>query len=39
MHFGSLDDPHSKVNHLLKTRQHKVLIPETGNDPNVYYLT
>jgi hypothetical protein len=24
---------------LLKTRQHKVLIPETGNDPNVYYLT
>jgi Fe-S-cluster-containing dehydrogenase component len=38
MHFGLLDDPHSKVNHLLKTREHKVLIPETGNDPNVFYL-
>ena len=38
MHFGSLDDPGSEVSHLLKTRRHKVLNPETGNKPNVYYL-
>ena len=39
MHFGSLDDPSSEVSRLLKTREHKVLHPETGNEPNVYYLT
>jgi Fe-S-cluster-containing dehydrogenase component len=38
MYFGSIDDPHSEVSQLLKTREHKVLSPETGNDPNVYYL-
>ena len=38
MHFGSLDDPGSEVSKLLKTRQYKVLSPETGNEPNVYYL-
>jgi Fe-S-cluster-containing dehydrogenase component len=38
MHFGSLDDPGSVVSRLLKTRDHKVLSPGTGNDPNVYYL-
>ena len=39
MHFGSLDDPSSEVSRLLKTREYKVLHPETGNEPNVYYLT
>ncbi len=38
MYFGSLDDPDSEVSQLLKTRKYKVLIPETGNEPNVYYL-
>ena len=38
MHFGSLDDPGSDVSQLLKTRKYKVLAPETGNEPNVYYL-
>ena len=39
MHFGSLDDSGSIVSQLLKTRKHKVLHPETGNKPHVYYLT
>jgi Fe-S-cluster-containing dehydrogenase component len=38
MHFGLLDDPDSEVSRLLETRRHKVLHPETGNEPNVYYL-
>ena len=38
MHFGSIDDPGSEVSRLLKTRKYKVLKPETGNEPNVYYL-
>ena len=38
MHFGSLDDPDSEVSRLLRTREYKVLNPETGNEPNVYYL-
>ena len=39
MHFGVLDDPASTVSRLLATRPWKVLLPETGNQPNVYYLT
>jgi molybdopterin-containing oxidoreductase family iron-sulfur binding subunit len=38
MYFGSLDDPQSEVSRLLRTRQYKVLHPEAGNEPNVYYL-
>ena len=38
MHFGVIDDPGSTVSRLLATRQNKVLLPETGNEPNVYYL-
>ena len=38
MYFGSLDDPGSEVSRLLRTRDYKVLSPETGNEPNVYYL-
>ena len=39
MHFGVLDDPNSTVSRLLKTRNYKALMPETGNEPHVYYLT
>ena len=39
MHFGVLDDPNSRVSQLLGSRDYKVLLPETGNDPNVFYLT
>ena len=38
MHFGILDDQESLVSRLLRTRQYKTLMPETGNEPNVYYL-
>jgi len=39
MYFGDLDDPTSEVSELLKSRKHKVLAPEAGTKPNVYYLT
>src|SRR6056297_1712998 len=38
MHFGMLDNPDSIVSRLLRERRHKALLPETGNEPNVYYL-
>ena len=38
MHFGLLDDPTSTVSRLLAEREHYVLSPETGNQPNVFYL-
>jgi len=39
LHFGDLNDPASEVSQLLATRKHKVLHPETGCEPNVYFLT
>jgi molybdopterin-containing oxidoreductase family iron-sulfur binding subunit len=39
MHFGDLDDPGSEVSDLLRTRVYNVLHPETGCEPNVYFLT
>jgi Fe-S-cluster-containing dehydrogenase component len=39
MHFGVLNDPNSAVSRLLSSRRQKVLLDETGNQPNVYYLT
>ncbi len=36
--FGDLNDPESEVNHLLQTRGHKVLHPEAGTEPNVFFL-
>lgn len=38
MYFGDLEDEESKVYKLLKTRQWKVLAPEVGTKPQVYYL-
>jgi Fe-S-cluster-containing dehydrogenase component len=37
MHFGDLEDPNSQVHRLLATRKWKVLKPEAGTKPNVYY--
>ncbi|MBW1881062.1 MAG: 4Fe-4S dicluster domain-containing protein [Deltaproteobacteria bacterium] len=38
LQFGDLNDPASEVSELLWTRSHKVLHPETGCGPNVYFL-
>ena len=38
MIFGDLDNPKSEISKVLKTRQHKTLIPEAGTSPRVYYL-
>ena len=37
--FGDVSDPSSEIAHLLRTRQHRVLEPEKGTEPNVYYLS
>lgn len=39
MYFGDLDDPNSEVARKLSERSHKVLVPEAGTAPQVYYLT
>ena len=36
--FGDLSDPESPVSKLLASRKHKVLKPEAGLEPNVYFL-
>ncbi|HET9599046.1 MAG TPA: 4Fe-4S dicluster domain-containing protein [Anaeromyxobacteraceae bacterium] len=36
--FGDLSDPESAVARLVRTRRHKVLLPERGNGPNVFFL-
>jgi Fe-S-cluster-containing dehydrogenase component len=36
--FGDLSDPDSEVSKLLKARKYKVNHPETGCEPNVYFL-
>ncbi len=38
MYFGDIDDPTSTVSSLLASRKFKVLAPEAGTKPNVYYL-
>jgi Fe-S-cluster-containing dehydrogenase component len=39
LHFGDVSDPHGEVAQLLASRRHKVLHPETGCEPNLYFLT
>lgn len=36
--FGDLLDPASPVHQLLASRRHRVLKPQTGNGPQLYYL-
>jgi tetrathionate reductase subunit B len=36
--FGDRDDPASEVSRLLRQRRWKVLKPEGGSEPNVYFL-
>lgn len=38
LHFGNLDDPDSEVSRLLRSRPYKVLKPETGCGPRVFFL-
>lgn len=38
MYFGDLEDPNSEVKKLLNSRKYRVLIPETGTKPQIYYL-
>ncbi|MCK5775375.1 MAG: 4Fe-4S ferredoxin, partial [Bacteroidales bacterium] len=37
--FGDLDDPNSDVSQLLRDRKWKVLAPEAGTKPQVFFLT
>jgi len=36
--FGDLNDPNSKVRHLVDQNKLKVLKPEMGTQPHVFYL-
>lgn len=38
MYFGDMDDPNSEISRILALRKSKVLAPEAGTKPNVYYL-
>ncbi|MBT4792924.1 MAG: 4Fe-4S dicluster domain-containing protein [Halobacteriovoraceae bacterium] len=38
MYFGNLNNPFSKVSRLLRSRKWKVIDPEIGTEPMVYYL-
>jgi Fe-S-cluster-containing dehydrogenase component len=38
MYFGDLDDPNSEISDMLAKRKYKVLAPEAGTKPQVYYL-
>ena len=38
LYFGDLDNPHSEVSELLKKRKWKVLAPEAGTKPQLYFL-
>jgi Fe-S-cluster-containing dehydrogenase component len=36
--FGDLADPESAVSRLVRSRRARVLRPETGNEPNLFFL-
>jgi tetrathionate reductase subunit B len=36
--FGDLNDPDGNLARILNTRQHRVKKPETGNDPQIFYI-
>ncbi|KAA3598102.1 MAG: 4Fe-4S dicluster domain-containing protein [Calditrichaeota bacterium] len=36
--FGDLNDPKSEVSKLLRENEYKVLKPETGAEPNIFYI-
>jgi len=38
MHFGDLNNPLSKVSKLLASRKYKLLAPEAGTGPQLYFL-
>ena len=38
MYFGDLEDPQSDVSKALKNRKYKVLAPEAGTNPHIFYL-
>ncbi len=38
LHFGDVNDPDSEPSVLLRTRKSKLLHPEAGTKPNVYFL-
>jgi Fe-S-cluster-containing dehydrogenase component len=38
LYFGDLDDPNSAVSNILRNRKQKVLAPEAGTDPQLYFL-
>ncbi len=38
LYFGDLDDPHSEVSQLIRTRSGYQLKPEYGTDPCLFYL-
>jgi Fe-S-cluster-containing dehydrogenase component len=38
MYFGDLDEPGSEIIEILATRKWKVLSPETGTKPQIFYL-
>jgi len=39
LYFGDLEDPNSDVSKALKNRKWKVLAPEAGTKPQLYFLT
>jgi len=39
MYFGDLDNPGSDVSKILARRKWKVLAPEAGTKPQVYFMT
>ncbi len=38
MYFGDTDNPYSDISQILKVRKWKVLAPEAGTRPQIYYL-